>query len=180
MDDTLQEFIEAYREDLLKAVRACTAHVQQSQQVWKLYSQFELDILNKFKTEDQLELVKKMYLTRLSVLHMDYEDTFNAYSSFISNYENSNYEESMVHANKIFAKTKVAAEERDNYEMKLVSSGYALESFYEYIDYEKNTKSMFSLNNVRALYERAVLIYCTDPSLWNDYILFLVKKRKRK
>lgn len=157
----------------MKAVRAASAHVKQSQEVWKLYSEFELNILGRFKTEDQLARVKKMYLDRLAVLHIDCEDTFNAYSSFISNYENFSYEESMVHANKIYAKTKVAAEDRDYYELQLTSTGYALDSFYKYIEHEKTTKLMFSLNHVRALYERAILIYCTDPGLWNDYILFL-------
>ncbi|KAI8643790.1 hypothetical protein BD408DRAFT_414217 [Parasitella parasitica] len=177
-DESVAEFIEQTRQDLLKAVRATSAHVKQSQQIWKPYSEFELEILQQFKDADQLNRVRKMYLDRLTVLHMDYEDTFNAYSTFVSTYDNSNYEETMIKANKIYAKTKKAAEERDYYEMQLESLGYSLDAFNQYIDYEKRTKVMFSLVHVRSIYERAIVYYCTDPSLWNDYILFLIERAR--
>jgi hypothetical protein len=179
-DETVEEFVDQTRQDLLKAVRATTSHIKQSQEIWKSYAHFELSLLERFKQDDQLERVKKMYLDRLAVLHIDCQDTFDAYSSFVTNYDNANYEKSMVEANKIYTKTKKAAEERDVYELQLVSSGYLLDSFYQYIEHEKTTKNMFSLNHVRSLYERAIVIYCTDPTLWDDYILFLVKKKKKK
>lgn len=115
-----------------------------------------------------------MYLDRLATLHLDCESTFSAYSTFISTYDNSNYEDTMVKANKIYAKTKKAAEERDRYELQLDSTGYSLDAFNQYIEYEKRTKVMFSLIHVRSIYERAIVYYCTDPTLWDDYILFLV------
>ncbi|CEP13308.1 hypothetical protein [Parasitella parasitica] len=177
-DESVSEFIEQTRQDLLKAVRATSAHVKQSQQIWMPYSEFELEILQRFKDTDQLDRVRKMYLDRLAVLHLDCEETFNAYSSFVSAYDNSNYEETMVKANKIYAKTKKAAEERDYYEMQLESLGYTLDAFNQYIDYEKRTKAMFSLVHVRSIYERAIVYYCTDPSLWNDYILFLIERAR--
>jgi hypothetical protein len=174
LDESVEEFVDETRQDLLKAVRATTSHVKQSQEIWKPYAEFELLLLERFKQPDQLERVKKMYLDRLSVLHIDCQDTFDAYSSFVTNYDNANYEKNMVEANKIYAKTKKAAEERDVYELQLASLGYTLDSFYQYIEYEKSTKNMFSLNHVRSLYERAIVIYCTDAALWDDYILFLV------
>lgn len=175
-DESVSEFIEQTRQDLLKAVRATSAHVKSSQDIWKPYSEFELEILERFKDADQLNLVRKMYLDRLATLHINCEDTFSAYSTFVSNYDNNNYEDTMVKANKIYAKTKKAAEERDQYEMQLSSSGYSLEAFQQYIDYEKRTKNMHSLVYVRSVYERAIVYYCTDPALWDDYILFLVCK----
>lgn len=176
-DESVSEFIEQTRQDLLKAVRATSAHVKSSQSIWKPYSEFELEILERFKDADQLALVRKMYLDRLAALHINCEDTFSAYSTFVSNYDNSNYEDTMVKANKIYAKTKKAAEERDQYEMQLTSSGYSLDAFNQYIDYEKRTKNMHSLVHVRSIYERAIVYYCTDPALWDDYILFLVGQK---
>lgn len=173
-DESVSEFIEQTRQDLLKAVRATTAHVKSSQEIWKPYSEFELEILERFKDADQLNRVRKMYLDRLATLHINCEDTFSAYSTFVSNYDNSNYEDTMVKANKIYAKTKKAAEERDQYEMQLVSTGYSLDAFNQYIEHEKRTKNMHSLVYVRSIYERALVYYCTDPALWDDYILFLV------
>ncbi|KAI8082625.1 uncharacterized protein B0P05DRAFT_537764 [Gilbertella persicaria] len=179
LDETVEDYIDNIRQDLLTAVRATSSHVKQSQMVWKPYSEFELSILERFKQdEDQLRRVKKMYLDRLAVLHIDCEDTFQAYSSFVTQYHNQEYEASMVEANKIYAKIKKAAEERDYYELQLTSTGYALDAFYQYIDYELTTKNMFALNHVRSLYERAIVYYCTDPSLWDDYILFLIERAR--
>lgn len=149
--------------------------VKNSQLIWKPYSEFELEVLNRFNDPEQLKRVKSMYLDRLAVLHIDCEETFNAYSSFVTAHDNTHYESNMVESNKIYAKTKRAAEGRDIFELKLVSSNYSLDSFYEYIENEKVSKSMSSLNNVRNLYERAIVLYCVDPTLWDDYILYLVK-----
>lgn len=172
--DQENDLIDSTREDLLKAVRATVYHVKRSQEIWRLYVQFEIDVMNKFKNPDQVERVKKVYLDRLNVLHIDCEETFNGYSTYITAWDNNNYEENMVQANKIYADTKRAADERDVFEQKLIAAQYSINAFYEYIENEKIAKNKFSLNNVRCLYERAILIYCTDPNLWNDYILFLV------
>ncbi|KAI8969015.1 hypothetical protein BDF20DRAFT_916429 [Mycotypha africana] len=177
-DESMMDLIEETREYLLRAVRATSSHVQQGQEIWKPYSDFELEVLKNFENADQIELVNKMYLDRLAVLHIQYADTFSAYSTFISNYANTNYEKTMVEANKVFAKTKKAAEERDVYEMKLTSEQYSLDSFYQYIEFEKGAKNMFSLNHVRSLYERAILLHCTNPELWNNYILFLIEQAR--
>lgn len=173
--EEITDLIAQTRNDLLTAVAATKFDVKNSQSIWKPYSEFELEVLNKFNNPEQLKRVKSMYLDRLAVLHIDCEDTFNSYSSFVTAHDNTNYESNMLESNKIYAKTKRAAEDRDIFEMKLVSSNYSLDSFYEYIENEKVSKSMSSLNNVRNLYERAIILYCVDPTLWDDYILYLVK-----
>jgi hypothetical protein len=174
-NSTTAELIKTTRTELLKAVGATKYHIKQSQEIWKPYSEFELAILNKFKNNtEQLERVKKMYLDRLHVLHIDCDDTFSSYSGFVTTWDNANYETNMSETNKIYAKTKKASEERDVFEMKLVSTGFALDTFYEYIENEKITKCMANSNLVRCLYERAIIYYCTDPTLWDDYILYLV------
>lgn len=169
-----EEVIEKTRKYLLLAVRATQFHIKQSQEIWKPYAEFELEILNKFKTPEQQKRVYDMFVSRLGVLHIDYQDTFDSFSSFISTWDNDNYESTMMKTTRIYSKTKKAAEERDFFEMKLTSSGYALDTFYEYIENEKISKSMSSVNNVKCLYERAIVIYCLDPALWDDYILYLV------
>ncbi|KAI8877320.1 hypothetical protein K501DRAFT_43393 [Backusella circina FSU 941] len=108
-------------------------------------------------------------------MHMDCEETFSLYSSFISAWKSdANYEETMIRANKIYAKTKAEAEKRDWYEMELINTGYALDTFYQYIEKEKELKPQ--LNYIRSLYERAIAVYCTDQVLWNDYILYLMER----
>ena len=49
------------------------------------------------------------------------EETFNNYSTFNTNFDNQNYEESMLKANKLYSKIKAAAEVRDQYELQLVN-----------------------------------------------------------
>ncbi|KAG0166044.1 Splicing factor [Apophysomyces sp. BC1034] len=168
-----ESLIEEVREDLLKAVRAANYHVARSHEIWNAYAGFESEVLERFKNPVQLARVKQCYLDRLNSLHIACEDTFSAYSQFVSNWDNSNYETNMVGANKIYAETKVASDERDIYEQQLKDSGYSLDVFYQYIENEKASTRKSSLNNVRNLYERAILLYCTDVALWDDYMLFL-------
>ncbi|KAG2203761.1 hypothetical protein INT47_012694 [Mucor saturninus] len=170
------ELIESTREDILVAVRATQFHIKQSQEIWKPFVEFEIEILNKFKKPEQQQRVKQLFLSRLAVLHIDYQDTFDSFSTFTSTWDNSKYEETMKEANKIYSHTKSAAEERDLFEINIVSSGYTLDAFYQYIENEKISKFMTSVNNVRCLYERAIVYYCTDPTLWDDYILYLIEK----
>ena len=174
--EDITTLIESTRLDLLSAVAGTRYDVKQSQVIWKPYSEFELEVLQRLNTPEQLQRVKTMYLDRLAVLHIDCQDTFDAYSSFVTAYDNSNYESNMVQSNKVFSKTKRAADERDFYELKLVSSNDSLEAYYEYIESEQLSKNMSSLNNVRNLYERAIVKYCVDPTLWDDYILYLTEK----
>ncbi|KAI8391333.1 uncharacterized protein BYT42DRAFT_190520 [Radiomyces spectabilis] len=119
MDD-VAELIDSTREDLLRAVRACNYHVLQSHEIWNPYIDFELEILERYPSPDGFAKVKQLFLERLDALHIACEETFNKYSTFISTYDNANYENSLVEANKIYAKTKEAAEARDYYEQQLV------------------------------------------------------------
>ncbi|RCH97173.1 Squamous cell carcinoma antigen recognized by T-cells 3 [Rhizopus stolonifer] len=177
MEEEDEDLIESTREDLTRAVRVTTQHIKRSQEIWSLYLQFEVDLMNRFKNPDQAARVKGVYLTRLGNLHLDCEKTFNDYSTYVTAWDNENYEQNMVEANKIYAETKRQADEVDFYEENLIENGYSLDAFYEYIEAEKQKKS-FSLNSIRCLYERAILIYCTDPGLWNEYILFLIEKAR--
>ncbi|KAI7871253.1 hypothetical protein BDF14DRAFT_1764920 [Spinellus fusiger] len=177
-EESKHVLVETTREALLKAVRATHHHVSQSHEIWNVYGEFEVRILKYFESPETLSHVKQVYLNRLEALHMECEQTFNAYSNLIGAYDNDHYEANMVEANKIYAKTKEAANERGVFEHQLIQSGYALDTFYEYIENEKIAKKKFSLNAVRNLYERAVAIYCTDVGLWNDYVLFLVERAR--
>ncbi|KAI8067590.1 hypothetical protein BC940DRAFT_301110 [Gongronella butleri] len=155
---------EETRRDLLKAVAATNNHVAESQRIWTIYADFIED-----------DLMKKVYLERLKVLHMDCADTFSRYSTWVTEHDNANYEETMLEANKIYAKTKAAVADREFYEQALKDSGYALDRFYTYIEFEKSCKKMSNVGTVRNLYERAITIYCMDVNLWEDYIHYMMQ-----
>ena len=52
----------------------------------------------------------------------DIEDTFSAYSSLVTQYDNANYETSLSAANKIYAPTRKVVDVREPKEAELVSS----------------------------------------------------------
>ncbi|KAI9493907.1 hypothetical protein BDB00DRAFT_821201 [Zychaea mexicana] len=191
VDYTLEQFdnkwedkqvVEDTRENLVRAVRATEHHISQSQRIWIKFIEFETQAL---KVKDsmqqdfdpkQLERVKQLYRDRLDTLHTSSEETFNKYSTFNTNFDNQNYEQSMLKANKIYSKVKEAAEVRDQFELQLKQTNNALDTFYEYISNESINKDKYSLNNIRNLYERAVAIYCTDVTLWDNYVTFLLER----
>ncbi|KAG2237017.1 hypothetical protein INT48_001784 [Thamnidium elegans] len=142
------ELIQTTRQDLLHAVGATQFHVKQSQQIWKAFIEFEMELLNKYKDAEQQKRVHNAFVQRLGVLHIDYQDTFDSLSSFISTWDNANYETIMMQTTPIYARTKKAAEERDIFEMKITASGYSLDAFYEYIENEKVSKNMSCINNI--------------------------------
>ncbi|KAI8139243.1 hypothetical protein BJV82DRAFT_627738 [Fennellomyces sp. T-0311] len=181
------EKVQAAREDLSRAARATEHHISQGQQIWSKYIEFETKVLKPFDSEEsmqqeldpkQVERVKQLYRNRLDVLHTSAEETFNNFSTFNTTFDNANYEENMLQANKLYAKTQKAIEVRDQYELQLKQTNNALSTFYEYIEYERQTNDRFSLNNTRNLYERAVTIYCTDVGLWDNYITFLLERAR--
>ncbi|SAL95059.1 hypothetical protein [Absidia glauca] len=174
-DPAAQLLVENAREDLLKAVRATTYHVEKSHIIWNAYADFETKLMEAYDSPEQYDKLKQIYLERLKVLHLACDETFAKYSQLNSTYDNNNYEANLVEANKIFAATKEAAEERDYYEQYLKDESYSLDAYYQYIENEKLAKKMKSLNYVRNLYERAVAVYCTDVGLWEDYICFMLE-----
>ncbi|CAO3599482.1 unnamed protein product [Absidia cylindrospora] len=174
-DPAVQSLVETAREDLLKAVRATTYHIEKSHIIWNAYADFEVKLMEADKSAEQWDKLKHIYLNRLQVLHIACDETFSDYSQLNSAYDNNNYEANLVEANKIYATMKAAAEDRDYYEQYLKDEGYSLDAFYQYIENEKVAKKLYSLNQVRNLYERAVAIYATDMGLWNDYICFMME-----
>lgn len=81
-----------------------------------------LSLFYTLHSAEQYDKLKQIYLERLKVLHLACDETFAKYSQLNSTYDNNNYEANLVEANKIFAVTKEAAEERDYYEQYLVKN----------------------------------------------------------
>ena len=51
----------------------------------------------------------------------------------------------------------------------------SLDPFYAYLDYETRTKQ-HDTTRVKALYERAVSMYCTDVGVWDSYLSYMVRR----
>ncbi|KAG0000284.1 RNA-binding protein 4F [Entomortierella chlamydospora] len=158
-----------------KAKKFTGYHTSQSHVVWNIWIDFELGKLasQEVPSAEDVDRVKEIYLERIAIPHSELEDTFSGFSSFISKYCGQDYEESMVQSNKIVNATRELLENLVPFEEHLVTANNNLEAFTGYLDYElSHHKDQFA--QIRTLFERAVAVHCLVPSLWNDYLGFLM------
>ncbi|CAG8594482.1 10615_t:CDS:10 [Cetraspora pellucida] len=169
--------LDQIRSVFTEAIKKTGNFVPESHIVWDICKEFEEQILETSPRDDeQKKRVQKMYLDRLKVPHATVEKTFSDYSSFITKYDNLNYEKHMVDANVSFSQAKRKFYERDHYEQALVASGHGLDKYMEYIEFEKK-QSAPNWQAVRTLYERAIVYHYLDPSVWENYIFQLIEKK---
>ncbi|KAF9362178.1 Splicing factor, partial [Mortierella sp. NVP85] len=104
-----------------KADKATGHHVSQSHVLWDIQKDFELQQLsaqNPIKPED-VNKVKAMFLDRIAIPHSKLDETFSSLSSFISQYDGSDYESSMVQSNKIASATRSLLSKLEPFEDQL-------------------------------------------------------------
>ena len=128
---------------------------------------------------------KQEFESRLCTLHSTWDDTFQAFSSFISNSPfRQHYEEIMVETAKAANSAKLHWANREALESALKavqnsgSSDAEYAAFANYIQWEltpdKRRRPDFNLTN--AIYQRAELRFPSDATVWEDHILWLVDK----
>ncbi|GAW06502.1 rna-binding protein prp24 [Lentinula edodes] len=134
-------------------------HITQSHLLWNLLRDWELGILESSSASEKPSLVEHLeafLLERLSQPHAHADDTFQAYSSFTTNYKPaSQYESLLVAASKVKSRIQKAVERRDPHEDALNRSRNSLEAFERYIAYERKAKYP-DLAITSAVYERAI------------------------
>ncbi|BGP27978.1 Splicing factor [Rhodotorula toruloides] len=150
------------------------AHLAESSRVWKIWRDFEMDLLKTDPSPDQLVQVEQLYLERLKVPHLDIAETFSAYSSFVTTFDNDNYDKSLPAANKIYSATVKKADERYPEEEKLKAAGYSAQAYLDYVAWEREVKRP-DTPLVKAIFERAVKDHPSDIEVWEAYLEFLHK-----
>ncbi|KAJ5386079.1 hypothetical protein N7509_008620 [Penicillium cosmopolitanum] len=135
--------------------------------------------------------LKNLWDTRLQTPHAEWDQSFQKFSGFISkHYGPANYEEIMAKTVAAASEAKGLYETREKSESELKkaqkSGDKTLEwtAYSEYIDTElarkrpvagrRNGFHLFHFELVNAVYQRAVLRFPTDVSLWEDYVMFLI------
>ncbi|KAL4925719.1 U6 snRNP complex subunit PRP24 [Aspergillus undulatus] len=157
--------------------------IHDSHLVWDRLLEFSVRDLSRNPSQDKAERVRELFDIRLQTPHATWDQTFQAFSSFVSTYYNPNYENIMADTAGRYAtpvKDQYAA--REEFEIRLRNATEAGDRaqewtiFAEYIEWELNRKSRrrsnFDLTN--AIYQRAVLRFQTDANIWEDYIMFLI------
>lgn len=116
--------LEATRWRIREAYSRCAYQLQESQEVWKLYLGFEEGILASSQTshDEQFETMRHVYLARLKVPHAAIDDTFQSFSSFVTQHmPPQQYESEMSAANMLVAESKAVLRQREQHEDTLAS-----------------------------------------------------------
>ncbi|KAL4788622.1 hypothetical protein BJX76DRAFT_1675 [Aspergillus varians] len=158
--------------------------IHDSNLVWDRLLEFQVRDLSRNPSPDKVARVRELFDIRLQTPHATWDQTFQAFSGFVSTYYNSNYENIMAEMVGQYATpVKEQYSFREEFEIRLRSateSGDRIQEwtiFVEYIEWERTRNrrrrsSNFDLLN--AVYQRAVLRFQTDANMWEDYIMFLI------
>ncbi|KAI8978842.1 RNA-binding protein Prp24 [Trametes punicea] len=159
--DGLEEMfsLEWMHDAMTKVVSQGIGHLTKSHLLWDIQRNWELERLQNSSGEDRERLsaiVEAMLLERLQQPHSNFEETFQAYSSFTTNYKPPDqYESLLVKASKLRSRAVKGFQIREEYETSLERSSFSLEGYAYYIAAERRRKTpdMFVL---KTLYERAI------------------------
>lgn len=116
--------LEAVRWRIREAYTMCAYQLQESQDAWKLYLAFEEALLMSphVSRDQQLETLRQVYLARLKVPHAAIDETFQAFSSFVTQHlPPQQYESEMTAANVLVAESKSFLRHREQFEDSLSS-----------------------------------------------------------
>jgi len=172
-----------------RGAEATRWRINDSHLVWDRFLELQIRELSHAPSQEKLNHVRGLFEVRLHTPHATWEQTFQAFSSFVSTYYNANYEEIMSNtaANTSEAKNKYRA--REDIEIRLrnvVEAGDMAQEwmvYSEYLEWElsrNRRRRQFSFDLVNAVYQRAVLRFPTDANMWEDYVMFLIDESTHK
>jgi len=159
--------------------------IASSHLLWDKYRDLVLQDLAKDPTAEKVDHVYKMYRDRLRVPHATISHTFAAFSQFVTQYDNANYESIMVNYNKIYAAAFAKNSEREIYELPLKREVESSKTpgaeewriWSEYLGWETSQpRKKVDERLASALYERCLLRFGEQAKVWEDYVFFLLEK----
>ena len=169
--------------------QATQYRINDSNEVWDRWIALELEKLSKPSTEEGIEHVPKMFLDRLQIPHATWDQTSQAFSTFISQYDEASYEATMVQTTQLAKQAKDLYAQREDHEHRLRRAADAGDkeaetlAMREYLKWEmqqvyKKPKKGAPRSPpilVVALFERALAStsLSADASIWENYIVFL-------
>ncbi|KAF9013425.1 hypothetical protein BDQ17DRAFT_1386973 [Cyathus striatus] len=142
-----------------RVVEKGIGHLMKSHLLWDARRDWEVERLQSTPAPERQDLfdgIQVMHLKRLEQPHLNSDETSQSYSSFTTNYRPpGDYENLMVAASKIRSRGTKAFERRERNEATLKESGYALESYAQYIASERRMRYP-DLFVIKFLFERAI------------------------
>ena len=165
-----------------RGMQDTTVRLNDSHFIWDIYTELLLLELASSPSHGEVARVQYHFINRLQTPHAMWDQTFQAYSSFISKYDNASYEKSMVTANRLGAEARDRYGRREHMELRLSRAiekhdrEAELEAFNSYIEEEigqSHKKKLFDFALANALYQRAVLRFPAKTELWEGYAMLL-------
>ena len=163
--------------------------ISDSHLIWDRYIDLLLQDLGQSPSYEAISSVKQQFTARLQIPHATWDQTFQIFSTFMSSYDNAVYEDTMVAVNRQGVNAKQKYEAREIFEMKLQKAIDAADKSTEwsvmtgYLDWELSQSrgsKMSSFEPANSLYQRAILRFSTNTSLWEDYSMFLVDESEHQ
>ena len=173
-----QQVMDVWKE----GVQATGWRINDSHLLWDRYTELLMQELEISPSIEGVANMKLHFEDRLQKPHATWDQSFQAFSNFISRYNNSTYEDTMVFTNRRGAKVKEKYDWRETLELKLSRATESNDkdaewaAYTEYIDWElaqSRKKNAFNFDLVNAMYQRATLRFPSYTSLWEDYVTFL-------
>ena len=181
---TWNQVLDTWRE----AAEQTTHRLNDSHLIWDRYIQLMIDDMRRTQSAESKKLIGDMFQERLMMPHANWEGTFSAFSTFVTEQYPQNYEEIMATTNQDARLPKRQWSDREDIEMKLRAAQQANDKtaeymvFDEYIRWEQTPQKGQKKNHnlVNMLYERAELRFPSTPEIWEEHYLWLVEDVRQK
>lgn len=168
-----------------QAVENTKWRLNDSHIIWNQYIDLLIQKYNNSGNEESAMVIRNLFEERLRTPHANWDETFQTFSSFISNSPfKQDYELIMVETSKNGSIAKAQWSARDTLETALQSAQESgngdgeYMTFAQYIQWELTSEKRRrpEFNFINAIYQRAELRFPSDASLWEDHILWLIEK----
>ena len=164
-----------------RGAQATMLMINDSHLLWDTYMDLRLLELGPSPSQEAFANVEMAFQNRLRIPHATWDQTFQAYSTFINRYDNRNYTDAMLTMKENTVESRSKYELREFKELGLLRAAQAgdreaeLHAFLEYIEYETGLdrrRNHFDFDLLNALYQRATLRFPANTDLWETYVMF--------
>lgn len=159
--------------------------INDSHLVWDVWTELLMLELATSPLQEAINNMQYHFISRLQTPHATWDQTFQAYSNFVSKYDNAQYEITMVTANRLGLEAKQTSSLREIRELEIMRAHEKndkeaeLKAYLDYVDWEvsqSRKKQLFKFELANAVYQRATLRFPSNSELWEGYAVFLVEE----
>ena len=159
--------------------------INDSHLVWDIWTELLMLELSSSPRQEAINDMQYHFINRLQTPHATWDQTFQAYSNFVSRYDNGQYEVTMVTANRLGLDAKQTFSLREVREFEIMRAceksdkDAELKAYSDYVDWElsqSRKKHSFKFELANIIYQRATLRFPSNSELWEGYAVFLVEE----